>query len=365
MDDLLLLEAIENYLTGKMSREEREYFENLRKTTPEVDQMVVEHSMFLQQMNTYAAHRNLKHILHETHTRLLEKGDITENPTRTTKAKVVQLWRKYKRVTAIAASVAGIIALAISVIVVAVSPAPNSAAVQELRNKVNNIEKKTDAINTEVRRSKIPAEIPVTSDGSGFLIDAKGYIITNAHVLRGLSNAVVVNNRGQQFKTSIIAIDERRDLALLKIDDDEFDAPSTLPYGFKRTPSDLGENIYTLGYPRNEITYNEGYVSARTGFDGDTLTYQMSVSANPGNSGGPVLNKNGEVIGVLSTRQTQAVGVVFAVKSRGIFRFVEEARKADTALNKIKLSPTSNIKNRERTEQIRKMEEFVFQVKAF
>jgi serine protease Do len=81
MDDILLLEAIENYLSGKMSREEREYFENLRKTTPEVDQMVVEHSMFLQQMDTYAAHRNLKHGLHEAHTKLLETGEITENPS--------------------------------------------------------------------------------------------------------------------------------------------------------------------------------------------------------------------------------------------------------------------------------------------
>lgn len=107
MDDILLLEAIENYLSGKMSAEEKAYFENLRKTTPEVDQMVVEHSMFLQQMDTYAAHRNLKHSLHEAHNKLLANGEITENPSQTTKAKVVQLWRKYKRVTAIAASVGG------------------------------------------------------------------------------------------------------------------------------------------------------------------------------------------------------------------------------------------------------------------
>ena len=78
MDDILLLEAIENYLSGRMSREEREYFENLRKTTPEVDQMVVEHGMFLQQMDTYAAHRNLKHSIHEAHIKLLEKGEISE-----------------------------------------------------------------------------------------------------------------------------------------------------------------------------------------------------------------------------------------------------------------------------------------------
>jgi serine protease Do len=365
MDDILLLEAIENYLSGKMSHEEREYFENLRKTTPEVDQMVVEHSMFLQQMDTYATHRNLKHSLYEAHNRLIETGEITENPSQTTRAKVVQLWRKYKRVTAIAASVGGVIALVISVIVVMVSPAPNNKTIQELNRKVNNLERKTDAINNEVNRSKIPGTITQTTDGSGFLIDTKGYLVTNAHVVKGFSNAVVVNSKGQQFNAKIVAMDESKDLAVLKIGDEDFQSPASIPYSFKRTSGDLGEQIYTLGYPRDEIVYNEGYLSARTGKDGDTLTYQMSISANPGNSGGPVLNKNGEIIGVLSARQIQAVGVVFAVKNKALYRFIDEVKKSDTSLEKIRLSTSSTLRGRERTEQIKKLEDYIYQVKAF
>jgi serine protease Do len=366
MDDILLLEAIENYLNGKMSREEREYFENLRKTTPEVDQMVVEHSMFLQQMHTYAGHRNLKHNLHDTHLKLMQTGEITENPSQTTKAKVIQLWRKYKRVTAIAASVGGVIALVISVIVVAVSPAPNNRTIQELNRKVNILEKNQAEINREVKGSnKIPGTITQTTDGSGFLIDTKGYLITNAHVLRGLSNAVVVNNKRQQFNARIVAIDDAKDLAVLKINDADFRSPSSLPYSFKRTSGDLGEQIYTLGYPRNEIVYNEGYLSARTGLEGDTLTYQMSISANPGNSGGPVLNKNGEIIGVLSARQTQVIGVVFAVKNKALYRFIDELKRSDTSLEKIRLSTSSSLKGKERTQQIKQLEDYVYQVKAF
>lgn len=363
MDDILLLEAIENYLSGRMNAEEKAYFENLRKTTPEIDQMVVEHGMFLQQMDTYAAHRNLKHTLHETHTRLLDKGDITENTTPDRRARVVQLWRKYKRVTAIAASVAGVIALAISVIVTSVSPTSNKAEVQQLVKKVQNLEEQIDATNKKVNGSKIPQGTMSTNDGSSFLIDTKGYLVTNAHVVKGVSNVVVINSKRQQFNAKIISIDEAKDLALLKIDDEDYHAPASIPYSFKRTSGDLGEQVYTLGYPDNQIVYNEGYLSARNGLD--TISYQMSIAANPGNSGGPVLNRNGEIIGVLSARERQAVSVVFAIKNKVLYRFIDNLKKNDSSLEKLKLSTSSSLRGRDRTEQISKLETFVYQVKAF
>jgi serine protease Do len=114
MDDILLLEAIERYLAGDMDAAERAYFETLRKNTPEIDQMVVEHSMFLHQMDIYSVHQGLKQSFHATHARLLERGEINEGGELTPKGRVIQLWNKYKRVTAIAASVGGVIALVIS-----------------------------------------------------------------------------------------------------------------------------------------------------------------------------------------------------------------------------------------------------------
>ena len=129
--------------------------------------------------------------------------------------------------------------------------------------------------------------------------------------------------------------------------------------------ADLGDEIFTLGYPRNDIVYGVGYLSAKTGFNGDSLSYQIQISANPGNSGGPVLNNNGEVIGVLSTRQAQADGVAFAVKSKNIHDFVEEAKKSDTALDNIKIPVRANMKGVERKQQISRVADCVFNVKAF
>jgi len=150
----------------------------------------------------------------------------------------------------------------------------------------------------------------------------------------------------------------------LKIMDEDFKSFSSLPYGIKKTGADLGEQLFTLGYPRDEIVYNEGYMSARTGYKGDSMYCQIGISANPGNSGGPVFNKNGEVIGMINTRQPQAEGVVFAVTAKNIFRSLDDARK-DTTLGNVKVPTVSSIKNLERTKQVQKIEDCVFMVKSY
>ena len=142
-------------------------------------------------------------------------------------------------------------------------------------------------------------------------------------------------------------------------------ALNSCPYSIRKANTDLGEQIFTLGYPRNDIVYGEGYLSARTGYKNDSSSYQVQISANPGNSGGPVFNNNGEVIGILSTRQAQSEGVAFAVKSKNIYLVVEELRNSDTSAERIKLPLHSSLKGVERKQQIAKVEECVFYVKAF
>lgn len=366
MDDILLLEAIERYLSNDMDAAERSYFETLRKNTPEIDQMVVEHSMFLHQMDIYSVHRNLKHQLQATHTKLLERGEVNEGGELTTKGKVIQLWNKYRKVTAIAASVGGVIALVISGLMVYFSPA-NNAQIERLSRTVNELKGTMSVVGSDVKDLKHKDNlkgVTFIAGGSGFLIDAKGYVVTNAHVLKG-SGAVVMNSKGQQFKTSIIHVDQDKDLAILKITDEDYHPLKSLPYTIRRSNSDLGERLFTLGYPRNDIVYGEGYLSARSGLNGDSLSYQLQISANPGNSGAPVFNNSGEVIGILSTRQAQAEGVAFAVRSKNIYRMIEDmADKNDTTYG-IKLSGKNTLKGIDRKEQLAKVEDCVFYVKAY
>ncbi|PWT71621.1 MAG: serine protease, partial [Bacteroidetes bacterium] len=193
----------------------------------------------------------------------------------------------------------------------------------------------------------------------------------NAHVVANASAVRVQNNKGQEFNAKIIYVNPGSDLAFLKITDADYKAVSSLPYGISKTSGDLGEQIFTLGYPRDEIVYGEGYMSAVTGFEGDTLACQIAIAANPGNSGGPILDKNGDIIGVLNARQTQLQGAVFAIKAKNIFRSLEEIKsdstliKNDSSVVAIRIPQTSSVKGMERVQQVKKIQDYIYLVKSY
>lgn len=368
MDDIQLLEAIERYLTGEMSANEMADFESIRKSTPEIDQMVVEHEMFLHQMESFAARKNFANLSQQSFTKLLAAGEWTAVEDQSTTYKVIQLWSKYKKVTAIAASVGGFIALFTSAIIMYLSPSLNGSQLLQLSKAVEVIKKNQKIqghILNEVK-TKVPENAKLISGGSGFLVDTKGYIVTNAHVLKG-NGAIVINSKGQELNAIIIYSDNDADLALLKIEDKDYKQPKSIPYSIRKKMSDLGEEIYTLGYPRNDndIVYGKGYLSAQTGYEGDSNSYQIQISANPGYSGAPIFNDNAELIGVISTRQKQTEGVAFAVKSNKIFDIVEAAKESDNNIAAIKLPKQSTIRKSNRKNQLVNLKNYMYSVRSF
>ncbi len=366
MEEILLIDATERYLNGEMNAEEKAQFDQLRQTSPEVDQMVVEHSFFLQELQRYSGTREMKHSLHEVHNQLLQDGAIKEDML-SSGAKVVNMWKRYKRTITIAASIAGITALSISAITLILAPKTDNKALTDLSRKVYNLEKRQqqqdNKINTVI--SKLEPGTVIKESGSAFLVDGKGYLVTNAHVVKNAKGAIVLNSKGEEFKAIIIKVDAVKDIAILKIQDKDFKSFGILPYSIRKSSTDIAEPIFTLGYPRNEIVYGEGYLSAKTGFNGDTLSCQIAIAANPGNSGGPVFNKNGDIIGILSTKETQAEGVVFAIQSKYIVQFVNELKKDDTTFNELKLPFNSSVKGMDKVQQVKKLQDYVFMVKVY
>ncbi len=363
MEERLILESIERYIRGEMLPEERKFFDELRKSNPGIDQMVVEHTVFLNLMEKYGDRKNIKSTLQHVHNELFESGQIKQ----TKETRVVRLWLKYRKVVAVAASIAGVTALTISSLTSYYAPRTSINRLEDLRRDISILAKGQKQINERLKNTQ-PIKVPVEADfkvgGTGFMIDPRGYIVTNAHVVDKSTVFIVQNSKGQEFTAKIVYVSATADLAFLKIVDSEFKAPPVLPYSITKGSIELGEAIFTLGYPRDEIVYGEGYLSAKTGFGGDTLACQITVAANPGNSGGPVLDKNGEVIGILSNRQTHSQGAVFAIRSKNIFTAINEM-KSDTSMVSLHMPQNSLVRNLDRVQQVKKIQDYIYLVKSY
>ncbi len=152
-------------------------------------------------------------------------------------------------------------------------------------------------------------------------------------------------------------------MAIIKIDDPKFKPYSKLPYNFKTQISDVGTNIFALGYPMalsvtgDEVKFTDGKISSKTGFQGDITTYQISVPVQPGNSGGPLFDYDGNIIGVVNAKIMAADNVAYAIKSsyvKNIFDVLPET---------LNLPSDVTISTKTLTEKIKVLSDYVVLIK--
>jgi serine protease Do len=182
-------------------------------------------------------------------------------------------------------------------------------------------------------RGMPPQQNPRMGMGSGFIISADGYIITNNHVVEGADSVLVRLNDRQEFDAEIIGTDPRSDLALLRVQADN------LPR-LELSPDDelkVGEWVLAIGSPFGlDYSVAAGIVSAKgrslpTENNENYVPFiQTDVAINPGNSGGPLFNLDGEVVGVNSqifTRGGGSIGLSFAIPASVVRNVVDQLRR--------------------------------------
>jgi S1-C subfamily serine protease len=207
---------------------------------------------------------------------------------------------------------------------------------------------------------------PANLEGSAFALNNKGYILTSYHMVKGADSIYIRNAFTERTLTKLILSDPKLDLAVLKIEDKDIYKNWQVPFSLKEKSTDIGEKVFTLGYPRNEMVYGEGSLSSLSGYSNDTNMYQISIPVNPGNSGGPVLDENGNIIGIIRGKISSAEATSFAVKANEILNSIRSSQIDSTKEELLSQNAKkSGLKRLKRSEQIKKINPYVFNVLVY
>ena len=229
--------------------------------------------------------------------------------------------------------------------------------------------------NLESVKEYLPSSAPTSSDGgwkgngSGFFVNEKGYIATNYHVVDGAKAIEVTfirNGEAENYPASVVMSDKQNDLAIIKIDSPSFQPMPTIPYNFSTRIKDTGSEVFTLGYPiadvmGEEVKFTDGKISSKTGIQGDVTVYQISVPIQPGNSGGPLFDNQGNLVGITSSGLNRdyfkSENVNYAIKSSYLKSLI------DSLPYQIELQTKSDISSKPLTEKIKLFQSFMTYIK--
>jgi len=361
MSDNQLTEFIERYFDGSMTAEERVQFELLRKNDAAIESKVTEHLQFIGLLKQYGERIELENRLNAIHSEIdvhALKEEVTIHPVW-----IVRMWRNHHSKISVAASVA--IFGVLTILILTGKLNNDKSKYQQLSDKINNIEKTVTQIgHGRTPEKPKPVRPPANFRGTGFALTSNGYLATDYHVIKNADSVYVQNAAGESFHAKVIYTEPQYDLAILQINDPSFKNLGPIPYNLKRSEGDLGENVYTLGYPTDHVVYGAGYLASAANYSNDSTEYIISVPVNPGNSGGPLLDEKGNVIGVITARQTQVAGAYFAKKSTYLLKTIQNI-PTDSLSKTLNMNTKNKLSGLSSTQLSKKLKNYVFMVKVY
>lgn len=367
MSDRELFEFVERYHQGQVTSAERAAYQERLASDPAFAQRVQEFEVFTTSLQGHGRQANLRKKLNHFYQDWKKEEKPAVAPLRRqTRTPFQQFINRYAATMGVAATVA-IVTVFSSLLGMELWRSANkqqTARYVELRREVDALKRNQRALVKDVLNSPKPSINPGLFAGTGFALTSDGYFVTSYHVIEGADSLMIENKAGVKYKVEEIYSDQVRDLALLRVTDTAFSGFGKLPYSFKEGETDLGEKVFTLGYPREDIVFGEGTLSSKSGVYGDTASYQVSIPLNPGNSGGPLLDDRGNMIGVISGKMLGVDGAAFAVKSAYLLTLLDQL--PETRLPQpIKLPKGNSLAGTSRPQQLKKLQDFVYMVKVY
>jgi len=159
------------------------------------------------------------------------------------------------------------------------------------------------------------------SQGTGFFISSNGQILTNEHVVNG-AQYITISIEGKEYECQTVYKNENDDIAVIKIKDTTF---LSNPINISIKKYEVGNNVIALGYPLasamgKELKMSVGIINSNKGFQDDERYFQFSAPIDPGNSGGPVLDTSGNLIGLITSKYKTGTNVGYALKLNSILQ---------------------------------------------
>lgn len=233
--------------------------------------------------------------------------------------------------------------------------------VGQVKDNVDKIIESQDSLSKEVKEFLDQKNKPlVIYRGTGFPINQQGYMVTNYHVVKA-AKKITVQAMDKTYSAQLIDFSYKHDIAILKLDDIDSAYLENMPFRLNTQNAQIGEGIYTLGYPKQDMVYGDGAISSESGYHNDTTEYQISIPINPGNSGSPIFNENGEIIGIVKGKNSLKVGTSYALKSKYIYDFIDKYN-SDTTNTAISFGYKPTYLGSKRSSQIKSTKDYIFKV---
>jgi S1-C subfamily serine protease len=355
----MLNELLDNYVMGNLSVEEVEVLQTRMREDADFRKKVEQHVLLVESLKLQGTRKAIKHALDEAHLQL----DQPDKKVVAIDSVPTKRFKKYWPISAVAASVA-LISILGTLHMTRSLETKQSAYYKELRRNVEQIQKSQKIMMKDIAETR-GKEKPNRGNyaGTAFLISANGYLATSYHLVKEADSVYIENEKYGSLKAVVVYSNPLNDVSILRVRQDTVPFKS-LPFVLTKSEANLAEEVYTLGFPREDVVFGEGSVSALSGYKQNPNAYQISVPVNPGNSGGPLLNNQGDLIGMISGFQTETSGAAFAIKSTVLLDVVKES-SLDTVSFPLILSRQNTLKNNSRIQQVKRWKDFVFMVRVY